>query len=354
MNRLVTLSYLFLFITLVSSCEEKKSPQKEIGKSKFSKTIKSDTLTFTSGVRAIFQDSKGNYWLGSHREGVSRFDGESFEYFTTNEGLPNNQIRSIQEDTNGSIWFGTGNGVASYSGDKITDYTLFADNNSSFLSKETVNTLWFNAGSKDGVYRYDGKKLSYLDFPNPEIEDPNKSYAVTGISKDLNGTVWIATFAALFHFEGNSIQLVENSKLALKEHERLHIRSVLADSKGRVWIGNNGIGVLLHQDNSTINFSDKNGLIHSGYTNGGSPSPAGTLEHVFAIAEDSKGNIWFGDKDTGAWKYDGKSMTNYPIDEKLNSPMIWDIYEDKEKNLLFAKQDGGVFQFNGTSFNKRF
>ena len=34
-------------------------------------------------------------------------------------------------------------------------------------------------------------------------------------------------------------------KIKSKDNERLHIRSVLADSKGRIWIGNNGIGVLL-------------------------------------------------------------------------------------------------------------
>jgi hypothetical protein len=28
----------------------------------------------------------------------------------------------------------------------------------------------------------------------------------------------------------------------------------------------------------------------------------------FAIEEDSEGNIWFGDRDTGAWRYDGKTV----------------------------------------------
>ncbi|WP_312553409.1 two-component regulator propeller domain-containing protein [Empedobacter brevis] len=110
MNRKLKMIYILLLVTLNFSCVEKKSAEKEIDKSELVSTSKTDTLKFTSGIRAIFQDSKGNYWLGSHKEGVSVYDGKSFEYFTTNEGLSDNQIRSIQEDKNGKIWFGTANG----------------------------------------------------------------------------------------------------------------------------------------------------------------------------------------------------------------------------------------------------
>ncbi len=78
------------------------------------------------------------------------------------------------------------------------------------------------------------------------------------------------------------------------------------------------------------------------------------LQSVFAIAEDSQGNIWFGDRDTGAWRYDGASLVNYSIDTKLESQMIWDIYEDRNQRLLFAMASGGVYEFNGESFERRF
>ena len=75
---------------------------------------------------------------------------------------------------------------------------------------------------------------------------------------------------------------------------------------------------------------------------------------IQAIFQDSKGNYWFGDRDTGAWKFDGKTMTNYIVDAKLSTPMIWDIAEDNDKNLLFAMGKGGVYKFNGKSFDKIF
>jgi ligand-binding sensor domain-containing protein len=111
---------------------------------------------------------------------------------------------------------------------------------------------------------------------------------------------------------------------------------------------------LLIEDGSVVNFSDKNNLIHPTSTRRADKSQPGTLEHVFAIEEDSEGNIWFGDRDTGAWKYDGRKITNYSIVNKVSIPMIWTIYKDNQNNLLFGVANGGVFVFNGKSFERRF
>ena len=340
--------------------------------SEFANLSKTNTLKFTSGIRSILQDSKGNYWLGSHKEGVSYYDGKSFQYFTNTNDLPDNQIRSIQEDKNGNIWFETANGVSVYEEGKFTNYST-KTNDPTFEWNETSGDLWFYAGEKDGINRFDGKNMHYLIFPKPKNENPgnsyganvliftqprnenpDNSYGVTDISKDKNGKVWMATYSALYNYDGKIVNIFGHENLNLKYNEHLHIRSVLADSKGRIWIGNNGIGALLMENEKTINFSDINGLIHKNSSKNGNLSPAGTMEHVFAIEEDLEGNIWFGDRDTGAWKYDGKTLKNYPIKDKLLTPMIWTIYKDNVNNLLFGMADGGVYKFNGKSFDKRF
>ena len=82
MNKMTNLINLILILTLNFSCVEQKSTEKEINQPELVGTSNSDTLKFTSGIRAIFQDRKGNYWFGSHNEGVSLYDGSSFKYFT--------------------------------------------------------------------------------------------------------------------------------------------------------------------------------------------------------------------------------------------------------------------------------
>lgn len=352
------LIYLILILALNSSCVERKSTEKEIDTSEFVSTSQTDTLTFTSGIRAILQDSKGNYWFGSQNEGVSFYNGKSFEYFTTNTGLPDNQIRSIQEDKNGKIWFETAKGVSMYDKGTFTNYST-KTNEAKYEWHKTNGDLWFCAGEEDGIIRFDGKNMNYLIFPKPKNDNLDNSYGVTDISIEQDDNVWIATYAALFNYDGNRVTIFDHKTLKLKDNELLHIRSVLADSKGRIWIGNNGIGVILKKGDTITHFSKEQGKLipmteFVANTKTQQFAKNTGLQSVFAIEEDSEENIWFGDRDSGAWKYDGKTLTNYKIDIKLKSQMIMSIYEDQNKNLLFGMAAGGVYKFNGKTFDKQF
>lgn len=317
-------------------------------------------LKYTTGIRSILEDSKGNYWFGSHQEGVCLFDGESLTYFTTDHGLSNNQVRTIQEDKNGTIWFGTGAGVSSYQKDKITHHDLekpylmpsLVTSSSWSLSE---NDLWFNAGNKSGTYRFDGKQLTHLPFPMVENESEIPYYVMTGFSRGINNNIWIATYGAALGYDGEKFKIIDNKLLGYTESEGyLHIRSILEDSKGNLWIGNNGIGVLLNKGNKIINFSEQQNLIHANSSRSGGYSPPGTLEHVFAISEDLEGNIWFGDRDTGAWRYDGKTMTNFTQADGLSNPFAQTIYTDKKGIVWLGLGNGDLFKFNGKTFDKQF
>lgn len=358
MNRKIELIYLIFILTFNFSCSENKKSDKETDNSEFVRTLQNDTLKFTSGIRAIFQDSKGNYWLGSHNEGICYYNGKSFKYFTTNDGLQDNQIRSIQEDKNGIIWIVTARGVNSYHGGNLKSYST--EFNSPKLDwNATTGNLWFYAGEEDGINRFDGINMNYLIFPKPKNIDPNNSFGVTGISTDKEERVWIGTYSALYSYDGKVVEFFGHEKLNLEDNEQIHIRSVLADSKGRIWIGNNGIGVILKEGNSITHFSKEQGKLiplnefEANIKSQQSEKNTG-LQSVFAIEEDSEGSIWFGDRDSGAWKYDGKTLTNYTIDNELSKSMIWTIYKDNSNNLLFGMANGGVYKFNGNSFDQMF
>lgn len=318
-----------------------------------------DTLSFTSGIRSILNDSKGNYWLGSHNEGVAMYDGESFRYFTVEDGLSNNQVRSIQEDADGVIWFGTAEGVCSFERNEIKQHKFELKKQGgpgeNIIEKVKLTDLWFNAGNLSGFYAFDGEKLNFQPFYRPIDEKSPFNFTVTGFSKERADYGWIASYGAVFGYDGEAYKAIDDQFLSFYEGigGNLHIRSVLEDSKGDLWIGNNGIGVLLYDGNKVVNFSNEKGLINA-ETSGGDRSPAGTLEHVFAIFEDEDGVIWFGDRDTGVWCFDGKKMKNFTVDPELESQMVWEIYQDANGELLFAMDCSRVYAFNGKSFERRF
>ena len=71
-------------------------------------------------ARTLFQDSRGNLWIGANDEGVTCVyaDGSVVKY-TMENGLPNNSIRAITEDKHGNIWIGTSSGIAWIKDNKI-------------------------------------------------------------------------------------------------------------------------------------------------------------------------------------------------------------------------------------------
>ncbi len=356
MEKKLKLIYLILILTLNFSCVEKKSTKNEVNKYELASNSKADTLKFTSGIRSIFKDSKGNFWFGSLQEGVAVYNGKSFIYFTNNDGLSDNQIHSIQEDKESVIWFNTQKGVNTYDGKTIKNQNKIEEAIPKNEWMKSSNDLWFEAGIKEGVLRYDGQKLNFLAFPSHKVNNPyDNLFAVTSISKGKNNMIWIGTYAGIWGYNGSDFTIINDETLGLDRNtEPLHIRSLLEDSKGRLWIGNNGIGVLLKEGDTIINFSEKNSLIHPTSTRKGDKSLPGTLEHVFTIAEDSQGNIWFGDRDAGIWKYDGEIMVNYTMKDGLTNDFALSIYEDNNEKLWFGMADGNVYQFNGNTFEKQF
>ena len=55
--------------------------------------------------------------------GVSRYDGQTWTNFTTEDGLAGNCVRSVFQDRGGYLWFGTSGGVSRYDGQTWTNFT---------------------------------------------------------------------------------------------------------------------------------------------------------------------------------------------------------------------------------------
>ena len=296
-------------------------------------------LAFRSPIRAIFQDSRRRYWIGSDKEGVTRLDAAGFTTFTQVEGLPSNQIRSIQEDADGAIWVGTGHGVARIDGDRVTAFPIAIDAPATAAGPLDNGILWFGAGFHHGAQHRSGDGVAYVPLPPPP---PGGSPGVTAITHGKDGSLWIASYGAVYRHDADSgFSELDGLAPGLMSGGELHIRSILADSRGTLWIGNNGLGVLRFDGATTTDFTRDMGLMAPGGVRDGGPSPQGTLEHVFAIEEDQAGDIWFGDRDTGVWRYDGQAVHHYGVAEGLPTNSVWDIHTDRDGNVLVAL-DGGV------------
>ncbi|MGB3078453.1 MAG: two-component regulator propeller domain-containing protein, partial [Saprospiraceae bacterium] len=132
--------------------------------------IKFDQASFTfytdvngladNSIMCILQDSKGNLWIGT-RKGVSKFDGKSFINFTKSQGLAGDYVSCILEDKPGEFWIGTEGGLSFYDGKSFTNYSMSSEligNNIKSLVKDKDDHLWIGTYG-GGLTRYDGKSF---------------------------------------------------------------------------------------------------------------------------------------------------------------------------------------------------
>lgn len=354
---------LYSILTVFTSCNgQTQKPVDSKSEMNTSLTVGDRVPDIGKNIRYIFQDSKNNYWFGSNDEGVYYYDGKTLIQYTGKHGLCNNQIRTIQEDKSGNIYFGTGDGVCFFDGHKFT--TLNSEESNSPMHainnkwKLSDDDLWFDAGYKGGVYRYDGKTLTYLQFPETnqgneyQSKTPTNSispYTVYCILKDSKGHIWFGTQnLGVCRYDGKSFTWFTEKGLRGPA-----VRAVFEDGNRNIWFGNNGSGLIRYDGKSLTNFTEEKGLSNEVIEKTKIVSDQlGTLARVWTINEDKSGSLWIGTIDAGVWKYDGKILTNYTSKDGLANNAINTIYNDKKGELWFGTSGKGVYKFNGKVFER--
>lgn len=111
----------------------------------------------TNQVTSVFEDSRGNIWLGAQQVGLILFSDGIVQTFTKRDGLTSNDVVAIQEDRKGRIWIGTVKGVNVWDGKIMESYTV----RQGLLSDEVYENamiadkngdIWF--GTSMGVCRF--------------------------------------------------------------------------------------------------------------------------------------------------------------------------------------------------------
>ncbi len=284
-----------------------------------------DYLTAKNGlsqntVNCIFQDSKGFIWIGT-QDGLNKYDGYSFEIFKYDQrdphSLSHNWIWDIYEDLNGKLWIATWNGLNRYD----PEFSIF-----------------------DRFYPDRSDKYS-ISNSRP-----------TSITGDEKGNLWIGTW-------GGGLNLLDTStgQFFAFQHDSLNqhsissnfIRTLFLDQSRILWIGSwNGL-CSIHSD-SLLN--GKNHFFQS-YLNDPDEPFSISGNKIFSISEDSRGNLWVGTYSSGVNimnRFSGV-FTHFQYDPRtpgtLSSNSISKILEDSSGKLWIATSDQGLNLFNPVQIN---
>ncbi|MEO5975957.1 MAG: two-component regulator propeller domain-containing protein [Chryseolinea sp.] len=237
----------------------------------------------------VLEDSKGNLWFASQDSGVYRYNGKSFQHFTTMDGLASNMALHVYEDRAGNIWFG----ASRYDGKSFRNFTTkdgFPSNNIRLLLEDKTGRLWFGAQGED-MFVYDGKTFTIL-----KDKDGKAFNNVWSIIEDKKGNIWFGA-DGLWRYNGSTFMKVS----------RRHAYAIIEDKKGNIWTTgeakpDRGWALSRYDQKSLYDIEPRVTEIMS--------IKQGML---LGISEANDGSIWFGALGPEGWlfRYDGKTVTNF-------------------------------------------
>lgn len=341
---------LFLSIlTLLTSCSGQTfNPRKNTDQVK-ELFVKGDTVKeLASSIMVVYQDKKNIYWFGSWETGLYRYDGKILINFTTKHGLPYNRIDEITEDKFGNIYFTSchpNSTITKFDGQSFTKIIATPSND----WKLEANDLWLrNAYQTEKVYRFDGNTFYELTLPKPP--KLNNPYEIYSIYKDKKGNIWFGTNpVGVCRYDGKSFEWITEEDVTEFRNEGANgVRSITEDKNGDFWF-NTEYRYSVY-DSTTLK-SNKFYTRHKsiGGLDGEKDS---NLDEYLSTVRDNNSDLWFVTYRDGVWKYDGKKITHYVVQDNSKNITLFSIYKDNNGDLWLGTHENGAYKFNGTAFEK--
>jgi len=176
-------------------------------------------------VYCVYRDRKGHMWFGTSNFGICRFDGKTRDwmYEAHLTELPNDAmfgIRSILEDEDGAFWFCSTryryrmmpdarahhvDGEIAFTREPGIDLSGVERGQAPIFFQSVVEDehgdMWM-ATYGDGVWRYDGKKLTH--YP---IREGDAVVTLFSIYRDHRGDLWLGTHEhGAYRFNGKTFE----------------------------------------------------------------------------------------------------------------------------------------------------
>ena len=316
-----------------------------------------------SQVRSLYQDSRGDLWIGT-LGGVSRFDGIEFVNFNSSSGLIGNQINAIIETKSGELAFGSQGGISIFNGREFTNYQ-YPEELSAASTNDIIQTgdSLLIATSK-GLFSFKNKKLSVVNSHSLIANQNIKTI------KPVEGGLAILTKKELYFWSASQFELlfsVENiAELVERPPDNFMDLEVTSDKQFYITTPDQG---LIHIFDDTVEQLDtssglsstvcsdisldkeENPLVSS--LNGFNHLKPNNLiafkndnglnfEDVRIVIEDKDGTLWAGTNGAGLFKFSGYAFTYFDEDVGLSSSAVMTIGRLNTGEMLFGTYDAGV------------
>jgi signal transduction histidine kinase/ligand-binding sensor domain-containing protein len=278
---------------------------------------------FPSAPLAIAQTKDGQLWLGGEG-GLLHFDGVQFSPWRAPNGqpLPDERIFALLGASDGSLWIGTGSGLARWKDGRLVSYASagrFAS-----IVEDPHGTIWAGHTRAVGVVPplctfagNDFKCFAFSDQPLPG------SAVVTALAVDHQGDLWIGTHNAIcrWHQGEKDCYVVPGSNPL---GEALGVESIAIDSADVVWLDGGVSGIWQFKSGRWKHYDE---------------FPQLKLQLTASLL-DPRGGLWFGDPNHGIIRHLGGRVERFDRADGLSGDTITAMFEDREGSVWVGTSAG--------------
>lgn len=271
-------------------------------------------------ILSISEDSEGDIWVATNGGGLDRLRRRDFRLFDKSAGLLDNFSYTVAEDRQGTIWFGNRDGGIARTRNGVVEAITLPDG----WSKISAMTVF--PDGKDGIWITGGTHVYKLTTTPPERltrVDTVPSLSVIRVSQVArNGDLWLAIDPdRIARLAGDRFELFGPAE----GFEGRQVRCLSEDAAGRMWAGT--------ADGRVFRFDGKRfARVPLGPTDGSVP--------IQAIYFEKNGATWFGTAGNGLGVLVDGNFRHVDKSDGLPDNSISQIISDDHGYLWFGSMRG--------------
>lgn len=284
------------------------------------------------GPVSDFKFKEDKVWIGCPQNGLLVYDlrNNQAHLYSSREIESLTSVRRLEKDFEGNIWIGTKTTLSRTAGDglQFIEHTEPGGNtNIMAVTVDNLDNIWYS--NSEGLFR---KKPDHNSVTRPLQNTIFQKYTVISLYTDSKGYVWAGLYGEgvlRIHPETGKI------KHLTKEIRNGNVLSITGDDD-TVWLGTLGgssrISLSGNETAGITNFSSQDGLVS---------------DFIYQVYLEGN-RVWFATDGKGVAMMNSDGFHHYS--DGLPSAVVYGIARDGEDRLWVNVQGHGLYIFDGQKF----
>lgn len=314
-----------------------------------------------NSILCIFQDSKDYIWIGT-RQGLVRFDGIKFTHFNRGNTpqLKSNEILSVGEDRHQTIWIGTPQGLTCLKNqtwnylDQIDGKPLRSIRDFCLIPGGLVG------GCESGLFKIHNDEIQWYMPENTSTLMVNTLFYSSN-----DDSLWLGTEqdGVFFYNPKDGLQQIESIKNESIQEIQMVNKKIWIGSDSQLFtikkgslkpftqipfgvksicITNSG-GILIGTDGDGIFLLNRDSILHFSVESGFID------DYIWSMLKDREGNLWIGTFTSGILKMRPTRVQNLHLPPSI----ILSLGEGPNGVLWVGTKDKGLIKYQRDTINGR-